>query len=905
VLRQVGKGLCGGIADSQFHNPAVLGVGRKEFRVLKGLRGSRKPESDPASILASAALGQARLRVFSKLVYYLRALDGPAFRRPTPIPHQPKRSNSVNSFLSRFTNVLLLSSLLAIAGCSGGSTSVTVTVQTTPTITWATPSPISYGMALSATQLNATASVAGTFTYSPALGSVLTAGNQTLTATFTPTDTTDYKTATASVTLIVNKITPQVTWATPAAITYGTALSAAQLDASAGTLPGAFAYQPAAGIVPGAGAQPLTATFTPTDTTDYNTATATVTLQVNKATPTVSWGTPAAVVYGTALSSAQLDATASVPGTFVYTPASGTVPAIGTQTLSVAFTPTDSTDYNSATASVQLTVTKPTTTVSWAAPAAIAYGTALSAAQLDATANVPGTFVYTPASGTVLTAGAHTLSVAFTPTDTTDYASATATVQLTVNQAAPTITWATPAPVQVGTALGSAQLDATASVAGSFVYTPAAGTVLNTVGTTKLSAVFTPADAVDYTTASSSVSLVVSSNQAAGTAYVDFGTSNQTIRGFGGSTAWMPQMSTAQVNSLFGSASNQIGLSILRVRIDPSYTTGSAANWGTELANAQEAQALGASVIATPWTPPASMKSNNSTIGGTLNPSSYGAYANYLESFVTFMANGGVNLYGISMQNEPDAVVSYESCTWTGATMDTWVAQNASVLTAKLIMPESESFITGMSDPALNDPNAVGKIGIVAGHIYGVSPSYYTNAENLGKEVWETEHYLSPSGSQPAIADAIAAAQEIHNSLTVGQYNAYFWWWVADWNAGGGVTNYGLVDTNNNPTYYGNALAQFARFIRPGYVRSNATASPVNGVYVSAYKGNGHFVIVAINSNSAATSLPIVVQNQTVTSMTPYQTTASQTVAAQSPVSVTGNAFTYSLPAQSITTFVQ
>jgi hypothetical protein len=61
------------------------------------------------------------------------------------------------------------------------------------------------------------------------------------------------------------------------------------------------------------------------------------------ATPTITWPAPAAIPYGTALSSTQLDATASVPGSFVYTPPAGTVLSTGTQTLSVTFTPTDTT----------------------------------------------------------------------------------------------------------------------------------------------------------------------------------------------------------------------------------------------------------------------------------------------------------------------------------------------------------------------------------------------------------------------------------------------------------------------------------------------------------------------------------------------------------------------------------
>ncbi len=75
-----------------------------------------------------------------------------------------------------------------------------------------------------------------------------------------------------------------------------------------------------------------------------------------KATPTITWATPAAITYGTALTSTQLDATASVPGTFVYSPAAGTVPKAGSDTLSVTFTPTDTTDYTSATATTTLVV---------------------------------------------------------------------------------------------------------------------------------------------------------------------------------------------------------------------------------------------------------------------------------------------------------------------------------------------------------------------------------------------------------------------------------------------------------------------------------------------------------------------------------------------------------------------
>ena len=401
------------------------------------------------------------------------------------------------------------------------STTITVNPapKTTPVITWPAPAAITQGTALSNTQLTATASVPGTFVYTPAAGTVLATGTHTLNLTFTPADTTRYNTATASTTITVNpapKTTPVITWSAPAAITQGTALSNTQLTATA-SVPGAFVYTPAAGTVLATGTHTLSLTFTPADTTRYNTATASTTITVNpapKTTPVITWPAPAAITQGTALSNTQLTATASVPGTFVYTPAAGTVLATGTHTLSLTFTPADTTRYNTATASTTITVNpapKTTPVITWPAPAAITQGTALSNTQLTATASVPGTFVYTPAAGTVLATGTHTLSLTFTPADTTRYNTATASTTITVNPApktTPVITWPAPAAITQGTALSNTQLTATASVPGAFVYTPAAGTVLAT-GTHTLSLTFTPADTTRYNTATASTTIAV------------------------------------------------------------------------------------------------------------------------------------------------------------------------------------------------------------------------------------------------------------------------------------------------------------------------------------------------------------------------------------------------------------
>ena len=218
-----------------------------------------------------------------------------------------------------------------------------------------------------------------------------------------------------------------VTWATPAAITYGTGLSATQLNATA-SVPGTLVYSPAAGTVLTAGRRTLHVTFTPTDTADYATVVGTQVITVNKAVPVLNWPAPAAIPYGTPLSATQLDATANVPGTFNYIPAAGTVLGGGGHTVHVYFTPTDTTDYTGANTTQVVTISKAVPVITWAAPAPITYGTALSATQLNATASVPGVMTYVPAAGTVLKGGTQTLKVYFAPTDSIDYAGTTATV---------------------------------------------------------------------------------------------------------------------------------------------------------------------------------------------------------------------------------------------------------------------------------------------------------------------------------------------------------------------------------------------------------------------------------------------------------------------------------------------
>jgi len=180
--------------------------------------------------------------------------------------------------------VLAVGCLAAGPGCGGARKSGSTPVA--PAIAWIAPTPIVYGTALGTAQLNATTSAAGTFSYSPAAGTVLVAGTHPLTATFTPSDPRSYTTASASVTLQVNRATPAITWPSPSAVPVGTALGSAQLDAmvkgaDGNTLPGTAVYTPPAGTALSApGAVSLSLTFTPADSANYTAGTGGVTLWV-------------------------------------------------------------------------------------------------------------------------------------------------------------------------------------------------------------------------------------------------------------------------------------------------------------------------------------------------------------------------------------------------------------------------------------------------------------------------------------------------------------------------------------------------------------------------------------------------------------------------------------------------
>jgi len=378
------------------------------------------------------------------------------------------------------------------------------------------------------------------------------------------------------------------------------------------------------------------------------------------------------------------------------------------------------------------------------------------------------------------------------------------------------------------------------------------------------------------------------------TVTVNPGTEYQVIRGFGGmnGAGWISDLTTAQVNAAFGGGEGQIGLSIMRLRIDPS-----SSNWSIQVPSAARASALGAKILATPWSAPASMKSNNSLIkGGTLLPASYSAYATHLLDFTTYMSRNSAPIYALSLQNEPDWAPDYESGTWTSSDFINFLTSQGSRLSGqKVVVTESLNSSQALANPILNNAIASNYVSIIGGHLYGVQPKDYPLARSKGKELWMTEHFTDNTDGN-AWPSALGVGTELHNSM-VANYSAYIWWYIR--------RSYGLISEDSTVSKRGYVMSQFARFVRPGAVRVGATEKPYSDVYVTAYKGtDGNVTLVVENTGTSERGLTVNVPTGSVGKFTKYSTSSTLNVGYGGSYTVTNGTTSFYVEPQSIATFV-
>lgn len=383
-------------------------------------------------------------------------------------------------------------------------------------------------------------------------------------------------------------------------------------------------------------------------------------------------------------------------------------------------------------------------------------------------------------------------------------------------------------------------------------------------------------------------------------AVINLSTKYQEIQGYGGMNhpSWAGDLTASQRETAFGNSTNQLGFYVLRIFIDSDSN-----NWYKEVATAKAAIAKGAIVFATPWNPPSNLcetfNHNGDTKAKRLRHDKYAQYANHLNNFVNYMKNNGVNLYAISMANEPD--YGHDWTWWTSSEIVTFLKYYAGSINCRLIAPESFSYNKNIMEPILNDSQALANVDIMGTHLYGTQYKNFAwplfQQKGAGKQLWMTEVYYpnSDANSADRWPEALGVSEHIHNAM-INNMQTYVWWYIR--------RSYSPMKEDGTISKRGYCMAQYSKFIRRGYRRVAATANPNNGVYVSAYTGDGKAVIVAINKGSSSISQKFTVNGQSISSVDRYRTSSNENLAKTSNLALTDNGFWAYMPANSVSTFV-
>jgi glucuronoarabinoxylan endo-1,4-beta-xylanase len=414
---------------------------------------------------------------------------------------------------------------------------------------------------------------------------------------------------------------------------------------------------------------------------------------------------------------------------------------------------------------------------------------------------------------------------------------------------------------------------------------------------------------------------------------VKWNAEKQVIDGFGASGAFhnagslmvFPEISRQKILDLLFSQKEGIGLNIVRNLVGDGAASPTIEpkegewNWtGDEdqiwLMN--EAKKYGVTrLISTVWSPPAWMKTNNSVInGGELRPEKYRAYAEYLSNYIRgYKQHHDIDIYAISLANEPDLTTDYSSCRWTSLQFKEFI-KNALIpvfkkdkIKAKVIMPEQMNFDEAYAYDTLKDPAAAAGVNIIGTHGYDFAVREFPLAKSTGKAIWQTEvsNLKTVDGT---IEDGLKYAKLIHDHMTITGINAWCYWWFVSSKQSGGQALIGISPDRTYDVYkrlY--TIGNFSRFVRPGFVRLDTVANPAPNVFVTAYKDkvSGKFAIVAINKGDSDQIVNFKLDDfPALNSVTAYRTSESENLAKLSPIAVSDGVFMAFLRNKSVTTFV-
>ena len=362
------------------------------------------------------------------------------------------------------------------------------------------------------------------------------------------------------------------------------------------------------------------------------------------------------------------------------------------------------------------------------------------------------------------------------------------------------------------------------------------------------------------------------------TGQVDVSTVYQELEGFGAAGAWYEGWLTAhpKKNEIYDVLFGQLGLDIYRLR-NPYQLSD---DWSSIMATSAEIiqvaeVSLGypIKIMISSWSPPAYLKSNESTARGTLarHPGGgykYSEFAKWWADSLTEYARHSIHADYVSIQNEPEFLADHDSCKFTPAETSEWAGYN---LAFEAVYQELASQMTDM--PRLLAPESFGCSAsrayidelIDPSHAYGYAHHLYADgdfdnpdsfipamvslsARYGDKPLFQTEY--SGGSDIESISTALNLACHMHNSLVHEGVCSYFHWSLF-WGDEGGLVTLDFPWQANpgytiNHIYY--AFKQYSAFTDPGWHRVEASTDS-SGLRISAFKNddNSELTIVIIN----------------------------------------------------------
>ena len=420
----------------------------------------------------------------------------------------------------------------------------------------------------------------------------------------------------------------------------------------------------------------------------------------------------------------------------------------------------------------------------------------------------------------------------------------------------------------------------------------------------------------------------------------------QTVTGFGAACcdgAMCPfGNDTNPVKLLYG-PSSKIGLNIMRMEISPNFigdvvvpewnNWDSPYDWKGSLPSAKIVKQRGGIVFGTPWSPPGEYKTNGTAQGGNseeqgyqhgeLREDCYDKFFPWLNTFLAWMKNNGVDVDAVSVQNEPDWWVNYSGCLYTPQQQLKLVKNYAYMLDretypgVRLISAEPLGFDPSYSNALLNDPTAREQIDIVAGHIYGHPPlgnlkTVADKALGYNKEVWMTEHSTTDNIDHlPNWHEQLIFAEEVNECLLAGCTGYIYWYMRAHWAfVGTGEAKYNPGNTKNKLLPRAFVMSHFSKHVTGSTrLKTNRDKSSGEGATLenSAYIKGDSLIFVAIDTIGTPydlkLQLPYKVKSGTHIVSTGNETEnlcQERTIVIDEPTDL----LTVDLPARSVNTYI-